>query len=122
MPIRTTHKFIAILFLAVVVVANVKQPAEAAPAYTVVPIMTPPVIDGKLNDEVWKHVRFLHLFDFLASTTDVKIKADPATGWPSRRPGQLFWIEPSPPGPKPRQLPWQEWTRQALGVVQRMFS
>ncbi|MDA0723800.1 MAG: hypothetical protein O3A82_05785 [Verrucomicrobia bacterium] len=33
-------------------------------------------IDGKLNDEIWKHATFLHLFDFLASTSDVEIKAD----------------------------------------------
>jgi hypothetical protein len=33
-------------------------------------------IDGKLNDEIWKHATFLHLFDFLASKSDVEIKAD----------------------------------------------
>ena len=79
MLIRTTHIFIAILFLAVGAAEAVKQPAGATVAYTVVPIMTPPAIDGKLNDEVWKHATFLHLFDFLASTTDAKIKADPVT-------------------------------------------
>ncbi|SVC53698.1 uncharacterized protein METZ01_LOCUS306552, partial [marine metagenome] len=79
MLIRTTHIFIAILFLAVGAAEAVKQPAVATVAYTVVPTMTPPAIDGKLNDEVWKHATFLHLFDFLASTTDAKIKADPAT-------------------------------------------
>ena len=52
---------------------------EVKPAYTVVPTETPPVIDGKLDDEVWKTARFTHLYDFLASTTEAKVKADPGT-------------------------------------------
>ena len=49
------------------------------PAYTVVPIKQPPVIDGKLDDEVWENATFTHLYDFLASTKEARVKADPAT-------------------------------------------
>ena len=52
---------------------------QAKPAYTVVPIKQPPVIDGKLDDEVWKNATFTHLYDFRASTKEARVKADPAT-------------------------------------------
>ena len=52
---------------------------QVKPAYTVVPIKKPPVIDGKLNDEAWKNATFTHLYDFLASTKEARVKADPDT-------------------------------------------
>ena len=59
---------------------HAEEPAHRIrPAYTVVPTRQPPVIDGILNDEVWKTAQFTHLYDFLASTTESRVKADPAT-------------------------------------------
>ncbi|MCS5631532.1 MAG: alpha/beta fold hydrolase [Pirellulaceae bacterium] len=52
---------------------------QIKPAYIVVPTKKPPVIDGKLDDDVWENAIFTHLYDFLASTKEAKIKADPAT-------------------------------------------
>ena len=52
---------------------------KANPAYTVAPTKKAPVIDGKLDDTVWAGARFTHLYDFLASTTEKKIIADPST-------------------------------------------
>jgi hypothetical protein len=37
------------------------------------------VIDGKLDDEVWENATFTYLYDFLASTKEARVKADPAT-------------------------------------------
>ena len=53
--------------------------SDVQPAYTVVPTTNPPVIDGKLDDEVWENSTFAHLYDFLASTTEARVKADPGT-------------------------------------------
>ena len=56
------------------------EPADQVqPAYTVVPIKQPPVIDGKLDDDVWKNATFTYLYDFLDSTKEARVKADPAT-------------------------------------------
>ena len=52
---------------------------QVQPAYTVIPIKQPPVIDGKLDDEVWENATFTYLYDFLASTKEARVKADPAT-------------------------------------------
>jgi len=52
---------------------------QAKPAYTVVPTKKPPVIDGRLDDDVWKNATFTQLYDFLASTKEARVKADPAT-------------------------------------------
>jgi len=55
------------------------SPVIAGPAYTVVPTTKPPVIDGKLDDDVWGTATFTHLYDFMDSTKDARIKADPVT-------------------------------------------
>jgi len=52
---------------------------QVKPAYSVVPTKKPPVIDGKLDDEVWKKATFTHLYDFRASIKEARVKADPAT-------------------------------------------
>ncbi|MCJ8330836.1 MAG: hypothetical protein HRT89_19570 [Lentisphaeria bacterium] len=73
---RVWFKFILIVLM---LTQSLIFAADDKPAYTVLHADAAPVIDGKLNDKVWKKARFTSLFDITTSTKAKKIKATPGT-------------------------------------------